>query len=114
MINKYLYHATYKPLLPQIKENGLDNTNVDLTWSDSEIGVVYLATDAELAASFAESRYNIPEEWLDEIVILKIDTSVLDKTNLQLDTQIIDNTGYSYEYHGIIPWSAVKGIIVYE
>ena len=59
-IPKYLYHATYKPFLKSIKEKGLGNTRKK--WSDSASGVVYLATDEDVAYSYAENA-----EWLDDI-----------------------------------------------
>jgi hypothetical protein len=52
--NKYLYHATYLPFLKSIKAKGLGNTSQKM-WSDSKgRGVVYLATESEIAYSYAE------------------------------------------------------------
>lgn len=44
---KYLYHATYLPLLESIKKTGLGGTT-QTYWEDSKPGVVYLSTDKEL------------------------------------------------------------------
>lgn len=98
---KYLYHATYKPLLKSITKNGLGNT-YRKNWSDSKHGVVYLAKDPDVAESYAESSQNVKEDWLDEIIILKIDTNDLDKTKLELDKNVQDNDGDTLQYHGII------------
>lgn len=114
MKKRYLYHATYKPVLPLIKQHGLDNTNAHLAWNDSVRGVVYLATDKDIAGSFAETSVDVPDEWVNDIVVLQIDTTFLDLSKLRLDRNIQDNTGYSYEYHGVIPWAAVRKILTYE
>ena len=105
-IPKYLYHATYKPFLKSILDKGLGNTHRKM-WSDSKgKGIVYLATDAEEAISYAEEA-----EWLDDvededkylnhIIVLKIDTDKLDKNKLFSDENVIDGDS-TYEYHGII------------
>lgn len=111
---KYFYHATYKPFLKSIKQNGLGNTNNKM-WSDSKKGVVYLADDSEQAASFAETA-----EWLDdlsdeeyekyEIYIIVIDPQKLDSKKLFKDKNNGENT---YEYHGIIPESSFVFIYKY-
>ena len=103
-----LYHATYRPLLKSIKLNGLGGAGSERKkWSDSKPGVVYLATSPEVAESYAESSDEVREEWLDEIVILKINTATLDQTKLMLDQNVQDNAGDTLEYHGVIPWSAI-------
>ena len=116
-VPQYLYHATYKPFLKSIKEKGLGNTNKKM-WSFSKgKGVVYLALDPDVAQSYAEEA-----EWLDEldddkydkyvdnIIILKIDTSKLDKTKLFSDENVLDDDS-TLEYHGIIPFNAVVEVI---
>ena len=77
--NRYLYHATYKPLLDKIRQEGLNPP-------------VFLAQDKYQAESFAEiavdtegSDKDIPEEWLDEIVILSVNSIDLDKNFLKVD-----------------------------
>lgn len=111
-IPEKLYHATYKQFLDSIKANGLGNTT-NRMWTDSRPGVVYLAQEPWEAEDYAEQA-----EWLDDkedadsylnnIVVLEIDTSKLDTDNLMRDENIlpggIDTIGF--EYHGIIPWSA--------
>ena len=96
-----LYHATYKPLLGSIKINGLGATS-RTNWEDSKPGVVYLAYDPDVAESYAETSERVPEEWLDQIVVLKINTSNLDPSKLLSDKNVIDGQD-TLEYHGIIP-----------
>jgi len=113
-IPKYLYHATYKPFLKSIKEKGLGNTRKKM-WSDSANGVVYLATNEDVAYSYAEIA-----EWLDDvedydkyvdnIVILKIDADKLDRTKLKKDSNVIDGDD-TFEYHGVISFEFVEEIL---
>lgn len=111
---QYLYHATYKPLLKKIKKYGLDTTKSEKVWSDSIPGYVYLATDPDVSASYAESSEMAPESYLDEIVILTIDTSYLDTNKLFIDQNVLDNEGDTLEYRGVIPWDAIIKIEDYE
>ena len=104
-----LYHATYRPLLRSIKKNGLGGPGSERKrWEDSIHGVVYLAGDPDVAESYAESSETVPEEWLDEIVILKINAGALDASKLVLDRNVQDNSGDTLEYHGIIPVTAIS------
>ena len=107
-----LFHATYQRHLPSIMQWGLGaapkmpNKNYD----DSREGVVYLATSAQVAESYAESSDLVPEEWLDEIVILRIDTKQLDSTALLGDANVLldeGEVGDTFEYHGTIPVAAI-------
>jgi hypothetical protein len=107
-VPSYLYHATYKPLLKKIKEKGLDTSDSKKAWDDSVPGYVYLALDPYVAESYAEESEMVPESWLDNIIILKIDTSKLDKSKLFIDQNVQDNEGDTLEYRGVIPWSALK------
>ena len=98
----YLYHATYGPLLKSIKANGLGNTTQS-QWTDSQPGVVYLARDPEVARSYAEAAESVPEEWLDDIVVLQISQADLDPKLLHVDRNVQDNAGDTLEYHAVIP-----------
>ena len=102
---EYLYHATYKPLLDSIKEHGLGNTDITF-WDDSQPGVVYLAIDPDIAQSYAETNENCDEDWLDQIVVLKIATKDLDRDKLQIDSnvRVEDDQATTFEYHGVIPF----------
>jgi len=106
-----LYHATYSPLLKKIKEHGLDNTKSKRRWEDSVPGVVYLATDPDIAVSYAESSEEVPEEWLDKIVILVIDRNKLDESKLSIDENVIDNDGTTLQYDGPISWSSILKVL---
>ena len=110
MNSPYLYHATYKHLLKKIKQQGLDTRMSKKAWEDSIPGYVYLALDPEVAFSYAESSEEVPEEWIDNIVILKIDKYFLDQDKLFIDQNVIDNVGDTLEYRGVIPWESIVGI----
>lgn len=102
-VPKFLYHATYQPLMKSIMKNGLGGKGSEKKkWSDSKPGIVYLAINKDIAESYAESSEEVPEDWLEEIVILKIDTSNLDKSKFQIDRNVIDNVGDTLEFSGII------------
>ena len=107
-IPQFLYHATYKPLLKKIKEKGLDTKDSRKAWEDSIPGYVYLALDPYVAESYAEESEMVPESWLDNIIILKIDTNKLDKSKLFTDQNVQDNEGDTLEYRGVIPWEALS------
>lgn len=97
-----LYHATYKPLLDNIQKLGLGNTQ-QTYWEDSKPGVVYLSLDEDVAISYAEVNENVPDDWLDQIVVIEVDSDVLDLTQLIIDENVQDNDGTTVEYHKIIP-----------
>lgn len=111
--DKYLYHATYKPLLKKIKESGLDTSKSKKAWEDSVPGYVYLAKDPDVAGSYAESSDMVPESYIDNIVLLKIDVSKLDQTKLFTDQNVQGNEGDTIEYRGVIPWSAISDVEEY-
>ena len=113
MNSPYLYHATYKPLLKKIKEHGLDTIMSKKAWDDSIPGYVYLALDPEVAGSYAESSEEVPDEWIDNIVILKINRYYLNQDKLYIDQNVIDNEGDTLEYRGVIPWESIIGIEEY-
>ena len=110
---EFLYHATYRPLLPKIKKRGLGASSKK-NWEDSEKGVVYLESSSEAALAFAECSENAPEEWLDVIVILRVRKDRLDMDKLFPDKNVRPTEGElvtSFEYHGIIPfeWLDIVG-----
>ena len=115
---KYLYHATFKPLLKKIKVEGLGGLSSEPMWTDSKKGVVYLANDSDVAYSYAEAVFDeneeIPEEWYEKIIVLKIDTEDLDKEKFFLDRNVLDNDGSTVEYHGIIPFDSVKKVLKFD
>lgn len=107
-IPQYLYHATYKPLLKKIKEFGLDSSRGRQLWDDSVKGYTYLSDDKDYAASFAESTdAEIPDSWIDNIIILTIDTNTIDKEKLFIDANNTDEEKSTFEYRGVIPFSSI-------
>lgn len=114
-IPKYLYHATFKPLLGKIKLEGLGGTSSKKLWSDSKNNTVYLAKEEDVAISYAETAFDenehLPESWVEKIIVLVIDTDLLDKNNFSIDKNVIDNMGDTLEYSGIIPFTAIVNII---
>lgn len=109
-----LYHATYAQFLSSIQTNGLGNTQNKM-WTDSKTGVVYLAKDPWEAESYAEESEWLDDkedvyDYLDNIVILEIDTDKLDVNNLYRDENLLPGGDevIGFEYHGIIPWEACR------
>lgn len=113
-VPKILYHATYKPLLNKIKSSGLDTTKSKRAWEDSKPGLVYLALDKDVAGSYAESSEMVPDSYIDNIIILHIDTSKLDLSKLSMDKNVQDNEGDTLEYAGVIPYSAIVKVERYS
>lgn len=115
MIPNKLYHATYLQFLDSIKANGLGNTENKM-WTDSKSGVVYLADDPWVAESYAETSEFLEDredadDFLDNIIILEVDTEKLDSTKLTLDKNVLlydDEENATWEYDGCIPWEACK------
>ena len=114
-VPKYLYHATFKPLLKKIKSEGLGGSSANQLWNDSKKGVVCLAIDADVAYSYAEvgpdENEDIPESWIEQIIILVIDTEKLDDSKFYIDSNVLDNEGDTLEYHGVIPFDSVVKIM---
>ena len=106
-IPSVLYHATYKPRLKSIQSKGLGSGG-KRNWEDSQRGVVYLALDPDVAESYAETSDMVPDEWLDQIVMLKISTAGLDPNKFGIDSNVQDNAGDTIEYHGVIPVSNIS------
>lgn len=115
MIPKKLYHATYRQFLDSIKTNGLGNTNNKM-WTDSKQGVVYLADDPWVAESYAEESEWVyeqeePDVYLDNIVIIEVDSTKLDKKKLRVDKNVLldnEENNATWEYYGVIPLEACK------
>ena len=56
----------------------------------------------------------VPDSYLDNIIILHIDTTKLDKSKLAVDMNVQDNVGDTWEYNGVIPYSAVIKVTRYS
>ncbi len=105
-----LYHATYKPLIPSIKKEGLGGKSAKKNWPDSKQGVTYWSLSPDVAYSYAESAEEVDERWLDQIIVLECSISDFDLKKLFIDRNVIDNDGMTLEYHGIIAYSKLKFI----
>lgn len=121
----YLYHATYIPYWKQIKKLGYIKPGVNKNWDISDSSFIYLSRDPDDAASFAETAENVPEEYLDQIVVLKIDPKYLDIDKLDINHNQsypydgdIDpdypETWVQFEYKGEIPVKSIVEVIPYE
>ena len=115
-IPRILYHATYKPLLGSIKKYGLKR-GMTKAWDISD-DYIYLSIDEDNAYSYAETSEIVPEEWLDEIIVLKIDTTKLNLDLLDIDHNIAYGpdddvnpedpyTWIELQYEGDIPTDAI-------
>lgn len=101
MGNKKLYHATYEPLLNDIARDGLgatDRTN----WADAKPDAVYLSTDPNEAVSFAETAPDVPEGWLDRVVVLSVPADALTAGAIHDDEANRDPEARTVEYLGVI------------
>ena len=101
-----LYHATYGAFVDSIMKNGLGGAGAQQQWEDSKPGYVYLARDPEVAESHAEANEEVPDEYIDDIVVFAIDTSKLDMDKLDDDPNIMDDDS-TLAYKGVIPTSAL-------
>ena len=107
-IPTHLYHATYKPLLPSIKKKGLIKNHQNKNWEDSK-NFIYLATSKDIAESYAETSDVVPEEWIDQIIVFKVDTNKLDLNQLSIDKNLQQEAKLSaYQYNKDIPFSDLK------
>lgn len=109
-----LYHATYGEYLESIKRKGLI-PRYHCTWRDCQWGI-YLADDPYEAESYAEvapdDNSNIPEEYIDDIVILEIDSARLDQSKLDIDPHVQWNENplniSTFIYKDSIPFSSIS------
>ena len=118
----FFYHATYKPYLKRIKETGYIKPGVVKNWGISNSKVIYLSRYLDDAISFAEEAENVPKEYLNQIVVLKIDPKFLDLDKLDIDhNQWYDygnevnpespETWVQFEYADSIPVRAIVEVI---
>lgn len=104
---KYLYHATYAPLIPLIKKEGLGGKSAKPNWSDSKKNVTYWAISPDIAFSYAESAEEVDEEWLDEIVVFQCKLDNFNLKELFIDGNVLDDDS-TLEYHNIMPYSKLE------
>lgn len=100
-----LYHATYAPYLVSIREHGIGGQSGIKNYEDSENGIVYLATDRNIAISYAETSEQVPEDFLENIVVLSVNLASLDASKLRIDRNVQTENpeqNQTFEYHGVI------------
>ena len=91
-----LYHATYKPYWEEIKKAGFIKPGAHQNWGDvfKTKNNIYLSKDYYNALSYAETAEEVPEELLNQIVVLEIDADKLDVDHLDPDSNQV------YDYDG--------------
>jgi len=116
-IPSILYHSTFKNNIESIKQRGLVPSfdGIVKCWPECKNGV-YLHSDPDVAYSYAEiaDNPNIPEEWFEaenNIVILEINTTTLNKNLFEIDPNLPSEQIGSYLYNGTIPSNTIIRII---
>ena len=120
---QYLYHGTWKSNLPEIKAHGLEPSR-----SKSSLQAIFLAGDAYTADNYQYQQDHGSGEWR----VLKIDLSQLDPSllgpdNYELPDMLAQNGDprdwdecswqdsleicCQVAYYGVIPSSAILGIV---
>lgn len=87
-VPRYLYHATYKQMLPTIKKNG-----------GLKVGS-FLARTYKEALEEANMLENLDQDWKDNVIVFKINTGKLDHGKLEVDN--CDNPR-EYMYNDVVP-----------
>lgn len=97
-MKSFLYHATYRIRLRDIKRLGL-GAKQKKNWDISKDSVVYLSSDPELAFSFAESAEDVAESVYNSgIVVLAIPVELLDLRYMAKDKNSRgSNTDFIYK-----------------
>ena len=67
-----------------------------------------MATEPEIAISYDETNEEVPEEWIDNIVVFEVRSNCLDQDKLMIDNNVQDNDGSTVEYHGVIPFDSIS------
>lgn len=97
---EYLYHATDAKHLASILRYGIEPGH-PARWSMTNTAQVYLASDHDIAFSYAEES-DLDDEFPQEIAIFTIKTASLLSDKLFWDENIIGNHGESWQYTGTI------------
>lgn len=102
-----MYHATFKPYLSSIFKHGLKPDMPHKSWRYSH-DVVCLSPTPEVAESYAENADEVPDDFINEVVILQVDMNQLNPKLLFRDRNVRDESDSAYEYRGVIPPQAIK------
>ena len=103
-----LYHATYKPYWEEIKKSGALRPKAHSNW-DISGAFIYLSRDPDNAFSYAETSELVPEEYLDQIVVLEIDANKLNLDLLDCDhNQAYGADGYEVDYEDPQTWEEMQ------
>lgn len=118
----FLYHATFKPYWEAIQEDGFISAGKHCNWQGlSKPTVVCLARDPDVAVSYCEANEEVPEEFLDQIVVLQIEVNKLNLDLLNIDENVfytydddvdpeLPATWQEFQYEGKIPLSFISNI----
>lgn len=87
-VPRYLYHATYKQMLPTIKKNG-----------GLKVGS-FLARTYKEAVADANMVENLDPEWRDNVIVFKINTGKLDHGKIEVDN---NENPTEYQYNDVVP-----------
>lgn len=87
-VPRYLYHATYKQMLPTINKDG-----------GLKVGTFLRKTYKE-AMNDAQMIENLDQDWKDNIIVFKINTGKLDKNKIEVDNNENPN---EYMYNDVVP-----------
>ena len=105
---KYLYHATFIAFDKSIRSRGLRKNTEHKNWEDSK-KVVYLATSADIALSYAETAEDVSDEIYDSgIIIYQVEVKNLDDKKIKGDRAVRGSSGDTIEYHADIPSRHLK------
>tara|TARA_R110002153_G_scaffold36023_11_gene106896 strand:+ start:911 stop:1294 length:384 start_codon:yes stop_codon:yes gene_type:complete len=113
VVPKKMYHATYNYYLESILAFGLMSKPENRNFEFSRDETVCLAFESGFAESCTENSDTAEEREEEQnytdvsIVVIEIDTTLLDKRKFMNDRNMRDN-GISLEYNGIIPPTSMK------
>ena len=100
----YLQHMN--PPSKSIMANGLGGAGAQQQWEDSKpLICIFLASDPSCRKP-PKANEEVPDEYIDNIVVLAVDTSKTDMDNLEDDPNVLDDDS-TLAYKGVIPSNAL-------
>lgn len=91
----YLYHATYRAYKDDISRFGLKRPGGRSNYKTYAGEYIYLSATAKEAEDYARAATNVPEDWLNNIVIFKVRVPMED---LELEPSGKFELTYAYPY----------------